>query len=81
MSWTQPIWAYFWPVLAAGLIAGVIAGAIGFLRKEKRSLVLSIGILAALALASLWHGPLGAADRFTRANESRSLQWRPSDRE
>src|ERR1700752_499130 len=68
------LWAYFWPVLAAGLVAGVIAGAIGFPRKEKRSLVLSIGILTALALASLWHGPLGAADRFTRSVERSARQ-------
>ena len=28
------LWAYFWPCFAAGLVAGIIAGAIGFRRKR-----------------------------------------------
>ncbi|MEO8455912.1 MAG: hypothetical protein ABI454_12210 [Sphingomicrobium sp.] len=33
-------------------------------RRAKRTLALSIGIGASVAIAALWHGPLGAADRF-----------------
>lgn len=55
-------WQYFWPLFAAGLVAGGIAGLIGFRRRERR--VMLIGAAAAIAAALLWHGPLGAADRF-----------------
>ncbi len=57
-------WSYFWPPFGAGLVAGLIAGAFAFRRKRGRAVALAIGLVAALALAALWHGPLGAADRF-----------------
>lgn len=61
-------WQYFWVVAAAGLLAGAIAGTIGYRRhRAQRSLLL--GAAAALAAALLWHGPLGAADRFSAAVE------------
>jgi hypothetical protein len=59
------LWAYFWPIFAAGLLIGGIAGSVGFRRLGKRARVLTIGIAATLASAILWHGPLGAAGRFT----------------
>lgn len=58
------LWAYFWPCFAAGLIAGGIAGTIGFRRRSKRNQALGIGVVIALALALLWHGPLGGAARL-----------------
>lgn len=57
-------WSYFWPVFAAGLMVGAIAGLIAFRRRSKRNVMLAVGILVSLALAALWHGPFGAADRF-----------------
>jgi hypothetical protein len=59
------LWTYFWPEFAAGLLIGGVAGSIAFRRKAKRDLALAAGLLASLALAALWHGPLGAADRFS----------------
>lgn len=57
-------WSYFWPALAAGLVAGVIAGVFAFRPRSRRNLALALGALCAIGLAALWHGPLGAADRF-----------------
>jgi hypothetical protein len=59
------LWSYFWPPLAAGLIVGVVAGSIAFRRRSRRKASLTIGVVISLALAALWHGPLGAADRFS----------------
>lgn len=86
-------WAYFWPVFGVGLIAGILAGSIGFrsprigvkagpeLReiavqrwRRRRLIALIIGTAAAIVAAALWHGPLGAADRFTAQVEARARQ-------
>ena len=32
--------------------------------RRRRTLALAIGMAASIAIAALWHGPLGAADRF-----------------
>jgi hypothetical protein len=57
--------SYFWPPLAAGLLVGLLAGIIGFPRGKRRNAALGLGIFVSLALAALWHGPLGGADRFS----------------
>lgn len=54
-------WSYFWPVIAAGLLIGVIVGLVAF-RRSKPLLPIAAGAAATLAAAALWHGPLGAAD-------------------
>jgi len=59
------LWTYFWPIFAAGLVAGAIAGTVAFRRPSKRTAARVYGVLAAIAAAGLWHGPLGAADRFS----------------
>ena len=56
-------WSYFWPVLATGLAIGLITGMIAF-RKARRVVVLGAGSALALIAAALWHGPLGAGNRF-----------------
>jgi hypothetical protein len=61
--------SYFWPPFAAALAVGVIAGIIAFRRRERRTVALTVGALVALAAAALWHGPLGAADRFASVVE------------
>jgi small-conductance mechanosensitive channel len=58
------LWSYFWPALGEGLAVGIIAGAIAFRPGRRRYLLLAIGLAASIALAALWHGPLGGADRF-----------------
>ena len=57
------LWTYFWPIICVGLLAGGLGGLFGFRRKRRRPLI--IAGLVALAAAATWHGPLGAADRFT----------------
>lgn len=59
------LWTYFWPLFAAGLVVGGIAGSFGFRRRGKGAGALAAGVAATIAAAALWHGPLGAADRFT----------------
>jgi len=58
------LWSYFWPALADGLVLGTLAGTIYFRRKTRRVLALVLGVLAALGLAALWHGPMGAGERL-----------------
>ena len=60
------LWSYFWPPIGAGIIVGVIAGLVAFRRRPIRNLVFAIGLVLSIGLAALWHGPLGAADRFAR---------------
>lgn len=66
------LWAYFWPILCTGLLAGGLGGLFGFRRQRRRPLI--IAGLVALAAAALWHGPLGAADRFTMTIERQARQ-------
>lgn len=65
----SPLWSYFWPLFAAGLVAGGIAGSVGFRRRGKGAVSLAVGIAVTLAGAALWHGPLGAAQRLTTTIE------------
>ncbi len=55
-------WAYFWPIAAAGLLLGGIAAS-AWLRRGRR-LFLAAGVLVAAGAVALWHGPLGASERF-----------------
>ena len=68
----NPFWAYFWPVVVLGLLLGGIPGVIWLRRKKRIPLV--IAAAAAVAGAALWHGPLGAADRFTTIVEQSAKQ-------
>jgi hypothetical protein len=73
-------WAYFWPIFGAGLTIGLIAGLTAFRAprakpkdreaaierwNRRRRIVLACGAALALAAAAVWHGPIGAAHRFT----------------
>ena len=58
------LWSYFWPPLAAGLIVGLVGGLIAF-RRSRRGMILGAGLAAAIGAAALWHGPAGAAARFS----------------
>ena len=59
-------WSYFWPCFAIGLVVGLLVGVFALHRwpKRKRNIALGSGAIAAIALALIWHGPLGGADRF-----------------
>lgn len=72
------VWHFYWPVFAAALAIGAIAGSIGYRRppvaegkehpetevKSRRNRALGTGLLAVLLVAAVWHGPIGAADRY-----------------
>ena len=66
------LWTYYWPVFAAGLVIGAIAGTIAFRRNRKPTLI--IGAVVAIAAAALWHGPLGGADQFAARVERGARQ-------
>ena len=68
----SPAWAYFGPVLLLGLLLGAVPGVIWL--RRRRGLPLIIAAAAALAGAELWHGPLGAADRFATVVEQSATQ-------
>jgi hypothetical protein len=68
------LWTYFWPIFAVGLVAGAIAGTVAFRRPGKRTAARVYGVLAAIAVAGIWHGPLGAADRFSSRVERGARQ-------
>lgn len=64
-------WQYFWPLFAAGLVIGVIAGLVGFRSAaDRRRRALGFGIAAAVVSALLWHWPAGAGARFAAAVEA-----------
>ena len=63
------LWSYFWPCFAIGLLVGGPVGTIAFRRPARRNKALALGLAVALALTAVWHGPLGAADRFTASVE------------
>lgn len=62
-----PLLDYFWPPAALGLLLGALAG-IAWFRRDRRIFAAAAGALA-LGMTALWHGPLGAADRFTNEVE------------
>jgi hypothetical protein len=55
-------WAYFWPIVALGLVLGGVGGL--FWIHRQRPLFLIIAAVLTLAGAAVWHGPLGAGDRL-----------------
>jgi hypothetical protein len=62
----SPLWVYLWPPVAFAVALGLVGGLFGL--RRGRAIVVAAGLLA-LAGAALWHGPLGAADRFTTVVE------------
>ena len=63
------LWSYFWPCFAIGLLVGGPIGTIAYRRPARRTIALTIGAFLTFALAALWHGPLGGADRLAAAIE------------
>ena len=58
----SPLWEYFWPAIGLGFAIGAILGTIAF--RRRRPAIAAVALAAALGVALLWHGPLGAADRL-----------------
>ena len=67
------LWSYFWPAFAAGLLIGAVAGLVGF-RRKKQAAILASAAIVTIAAAMVWHGPLGAADRFSGQVERRAQE-------
>ena len=71
-------WPAFSTALIFGLIAGTGAFRVKVIRvrerphepdfihppRRRRNALLVVGVLASIAAAAVWHGPMGAADRF-----------------
>ena len=83
----SPLWDYFWPIFAAGLVIGTLTAHLTYRRlrigprnrpagerRRIRLLAYAGGAAAALIAALLWHGPLGASDRLTDGIE-RTARW------
>lgn len=57
------LWSYFWPVLGAGLLFGIVSGAAA-LRRRKIHYVVA-GAMLTLAAMAVWNGPIGAARKLS----------------
>jgi len=78
-------WDFYWPLLTAAIVLGVVAGVSGFrattirrpksreYRRRAASAVL-IGGMVVLALGAVWHGPLGTGERLASTIERQSRQ-------
>ena len=60
-------WSYFWPIAAAAVVIAAIGGLIAFRRKTVLPVI--VAALLAMGWTALWHGPLGASERFVRVIE------------
>ena len=61
------LWHFYWPVIVVGLLIGFFAGKRAFrqnMARNSRNLTLAGGAAIELVIAALWHGPLGAGERF-----------------
>lgn len=63
------LWSYFWPCFAIGLLVGGPIGTIAYRRPARRRIALAVGAFLTIVLGTLWHGPLGGADRLAVALE------------
>ena len=73
------LWDLYWPFLTAAAVIGVITGRLAYklpgkagqkaAYKRKRNLALLVGAAAILLAGWVWHGPVGAGQRFTVETE------------
>lgn len=68
------LWDLYWPLIVASSVAGVVAGAFGFRRKKRGRPALLAGLAFILFAGWLWHGPVGAGNRFAFAAEKQTRQ-------
>ena len=81
-------WPVFGGGIVIGIVAAVAAFRVRIVRvperphepelirqpRRRRVAVLVAGVIASVAVAALWHGPLGAADRFASTIERQSRE-------
>jgi len=78
-------WDFYWPLLTAAVVLGVVTGAFGFratphrrpkTREFRRRAVFWVlaGGIAVLALGALWHGPFGTGEKLASTIERQSRQ-------
>ena len=78
-------WDFYWPALVAAIVIGVLVGAIAFRatldRRPKtkafrrRATLLAIaGAVLVSAVAAVWDGPAGTAERFAASIERQSRE-------
>lgn len=77
MGGVTTLWDFYWPVVLAGLVLGLIAGFAGFRPRggtapgrTKRNAAIGVGAAAAVALSALWHGPIGTGERMAAQIEA-----------
>lgn len=63
----SPLWAYFWPSFAAGLIVGAVT--FNYLVRRRLTgmrkwLVIDGGVVVSAICSLIWSGPLGGGRRF-----------------
>ena len=74
----NPLWDYLWPIFAAGVVIGALAGHLAFRQRRMagasastqqwrrtRNRYFGGGAAAALVATMLWSGPLGGGARLT----------------
>lgn len=68
------LWNFYWPAVAAGLFLGALSGWFAFrgIRKARRNALIAFGAAATLAVAAIWHGPVGTGQRMAEGIESRA---------
>ena len=76
-------WDFYWPLLTAAVVVGVLAGAIGFRAARAREpktarfkryalFVAAAGAIVVLAFGALWHGPFGTGNAFATTIDRQS---------
>ena len=76
-------WDFYWPLLTAAVVVGVLAGALGFRATPAREpkttkfkryavFVVAAGAIVVLAFGALWHGPFGTGNAFATTAERQS---------
>jgi hypothetical protein len=70
------LWDAYWPAFVAAAVLGVLAGAAAFRQVPtgRRNAALSIGLIVALGIGALWHGPVGTGERFADSLNRQSRQ-------
>jgi hypothetical protein len=68
------LWHYYWPVLTAAMVLGLVSGVIAFRRPPGRARYgpLGAGLISSLLVAAIWHGPAGTGQRMAQDIERAS---------
>ena len=68
------VWHFYWPAVAFASLVGVITGWLAFglgkISASRKRWAIPVGLLAATIFTAIWHGPIGAGDRFASTMET-----------